>query len=71
MTLPYGARNLCTIGDRSTSGKHKATIGILYFILEENGHLVNKKTDKPVRKTLGNNLMNIFNDKELTLICMS
>lgn len=49
--LPYRTRNLCTIGHRPTSGKDKAPIGVLHFVLQENGHLVNKKTDKPVMIT--------------------
>lgn len=41
--LPYRTRNLGTKGHRTTSWKHKATIGVLNFVLEENGHLVDKK----------------------------
>lgn len=76
--LPYRTRNLCTIGHRTTGGKHEATIGVLHFILEENGHLVNKRTDKPVRKTQSETTFWIYLIKQpvcmsylLTLICMS
>lgn len=48
--LPYRTRNLCAIRNWTTGGKHKTTIGVLHFILEENGHLINKRTDKPREK---------------------
>ena len=76
--LPYRTRNLCPKGHRTASGKHEATIGVLHFIFEENGHLVNKQTDKPVRKkAIRNNLpenamkQTVCMSRLLTLICMS
>lgn len=51
--LPYCTRNLGTKGHRTTSWKHKTTVGVLNFVLEENGHLVAKKTVKSLRRMHG------------------
>lgn len=41
--LPDRTRNLCTKGHRTTGGQHKATVGVLHFILEENGNLIKQE----------------------------
>lgn len=41
--LPYCTRNLCPKGHRTTGGQHEATVGVLDFILEENGNLIKQE----------------------------